>query len=857
MQANKARLGIASRALMDHSFEAKGGDGLMPLAISFVGKTFDSDPVASRKLVERLIEPQRMAEHASGDMHWLAQEVGRISDVNADLVVSIYEAVFKHIIEDDTPTQLGNSQILPLMSNRRQDFKMAQWALKEKFPAFAKKHPLAAASAAVKVAGAYRDSEHPLTEPEKTLTVRVGDVEAKLRADLSSIWAAQHRAQYSDDAHEIVDSFVDAMRAVPDDDAVTLAERVIATNELAWLWARLFMVAGQRGGALAAMLWPWATQLGFLQLADTMKDAIDLVAAGYTERSDVERVDLEKRVFAAAFPHSSNPDAAKLRFQRRVFGAIGLDSLVTQEAKRIVEAAIAEKKEVPNEPMHRIDAAEWIDTDDFDWLREKGVDTNSAENIPILKAIRACESRDRQERNERSPSQRVSDAKVLYERLSNPLAHTHPLVLAHGWGGLSRAIESVTHESETAQALAAEERSFVQDVISNASSAASSAPAENAEIGNRSRANLAGAAMNMARLDAAIAVRLKPSIVAFAADPSPDVRHDIAWRLHYLWNVDRELCSKLVDQFSATEQDARVLLGVVDFLVRAANAEPELVGRITQKLLSRTDVLDDDNHRGLREGLGSLVFCLWIRHGQADARAALDRWLANRVESKVELGKGAFSIREGLVLGYDKDASIENVTRKRCQKLAFEIIDVTARGIEAFVALSADDRTDEVQVDASNDAALLDQMASQFFFAVGSTEIREGKEPRALGNPLEQRRFIADNLITLMRVGDAGTPRTIHYLLQLLEFLMPSDPAAVFDLVSHALLKAGKLHGYQFESLGADLFAKMIGRVVADHREIFDDPGRRLSLVKVLEVFVDAGWPAARRLLYRLPEALR
>ncbi|ESW95644.1 hypothetical protein X769_28240 [Mesorhizobium sp. LSJC268A00] len=49
----------------------------------------------------------------------------------------------------------------------------------------------------------------------------------------------------------------------------------------------------------------------------------------------------------------------------------------------------------------------------------------------------------------------------------------------------------------------------------------------------------------------------------------------------------------------------------------------------------------------------------------------------------------------------------------------------------------------------------------------------------------------------------------------------------------------------------------MIGRAIADHREIFDDPGRRLSLVRVLEVFVDAGWPAARRLLYRLPEALR
>ncbi|MDP3600151.1 MAG: hypothetical protein Q8R85_03165 [Bosea sp. (in: a-proteobacteria)] len=64
-------------------------------------------------------------------------------------------------------------------------------------------------------------------------------------------------------------------------------------------------------------------------------------------------------------------------------------------------------------------------------------------------------------------------------------------------------------------------------------------------------------------------------------------------------------------------------------------------------------------------------------------------------------------------------------------------------------------------------------------------------------------------------------------------------------------------HGYQYESLGADQFVRMIGRTIADHRELFDHPHRRVALVEVLEVFVEAGWPGARRLLYRLPEALR
>ncbi|MER8855097.1 hypothetical protein NKH94_26470 [Mesorhizobium australicum] len=839
---------------MDYSFTATGGDGLMPLAISFVGKTFGSDPAASRNLVERLLHPKRMAEHAPSDMHWLAQEASRIAEVDPELVISIYDKVFRHVIKDDSPTQLGRSQILPMTSNRRQDFKLAQWALKEKFPDFMQKHPLAAVSAAVKVARAYRDNEHPLIEAVEVLSVKVGDVEAKLCPDLSYIWAAEHKAQYSDDAQEIVDSFVDRLLQAPDQEAVAFAKHVIATNELGWLWARLFSVAAQRGGALAAMLWPWAAQIEFLQSPDAMKDAVDLVAAGYSDRSTAERIDLENRVSSAGFPNASDPMKAEQRFQRRVFGTIGAEGLATENAKQVLQAAIAQNSSVSNEPLYRGGEAEWIATGNFDWLREKGVDTESAENSPILDAIEASGPK---ATNDEPPSPRIAGAKVLQARLLHSPLTAHPMTIAHGWEQLTRTIEDVTHKWETVQLLSAEERSFVGSIIANVNTVASLAPLGDPEVGKRCRANLAGAAMNVARLDNAIALEVESSIIALAADSSPDVRFEIAWRLQYLWNVRRQLAWKLVGEFIATEQDARVLLGVVDFLIRAANVEPEHVGAIANGLLSRKDILEDDNRRGLREGVGSLIFHLWVRHGQGGARDAIDHWLANRLENKIELGKGAFYIREGLVLGYEQDNATENATRERCQKLAFEIIDTSALGVEAFMSADANQHTDEKQAEASNDAALLDKMADQFLFAVGPTEIKNGKEPRALRSLDEQRRFIQDNSHTLRRVGDAGIPKTIHYMLQLLDYLMSSAPGPVFDLVSHALLRAGKLHGYQFESLGADLFAKIVGRAIADHREIFTDPVRRVILVETLEVFVDAGWPAARRLLYRLPEALR
>lgn len=109
----------------------------------------------------------------------------------------------------------------------------------------------------------------------------------------------------------------------------------------------------------------------------------------------------------------------------------------------------------------------------------------------------------------------------------------------------------------------------------------------------------------------------------------------------------------------------------------------------------------------------------------------------------------------------------------------------------------------------------------------------------------------------MAQVSDVGSPQTIYYLIDLLDFLMDADAAAIFDLTARALLGAGKRQGYQFELLGADQVVKMIGRFLADHRGLFDDPTRRQTLVKCLDAFIEAGWPSARRLLYRLPELLQ
>lgn len=855
MLLHRERLGVASRALMEYSFGGQGRDTLMPLAIGFLGKTFGTHATASRALVERLIETERMKDHAASDMHWLAQEVGRIGDVDPDLAVKIYEAVFSHTIGPGTRTKLGHSQILPLTSDSRQDYQMAQWGLKEAYPSFLASQPKAAAIAAIKVAKAYRDTQHALQEPVDVLTVQSDAIVAAVLPDLSHIWAAQ-REHHRDDGQEIVNNFIDSLTTMVDESALEIVDLVVASNDLAWLWARLFSVATQRGGAVAAKLWPLAAQTPFLTLAETMKDAIDLVATIYATRSDAERIDLETSVLNVPFSQSSNPSEARRSFQQKVFATIGPADLITEAARTVATEVTSKQRVVLNNRLYKPVEAQWSIPEEFHFLQGAGVDTTLPQNVPILDAVREAEARTE---GNRSVAERVGRVGALTEQLVIASADAHGHVKRYGWEVAARELESVTNDLDAARNLTSGQWSEIWDFIEKAL-ARRSQEQPNVEIGDRTRESIAALAMNIARVDADLAARVIPLVQSFATDQAPDVREAISARLPHLYEMNPKLCWELAEAFVVNEKNAMVLVGVLDFLRYASSAEPDQVDRLSHAIASGIAAATEPGRDSLSETLGVLVFHLWVRHELPKARESLDLWTKNRDEYKRELRRGAFFLREGLTLAYETNDPTLLATSQRCQTLAFQIIDASAASLEAFskqLRDNAEGQTGRMQEIASNDAALLDTMASQFLFAVGSTEIREGREPRTLAKPKDRIAFLQDNAATLRRIGDAGTPKTIYYLLQLLEFLMASGPAVVFDLFSHALLTGGRLHGFQFESLGADRFVKFVGHAIADNREIFEDHDRRMDLIKVLEVFVDAGWPAARRLLYRLSEALR
>jgi hypothetical protein len=118
-------------------------------------------------------------------------------------------------------------------------------------------------------------------------------------------------------------------------------------------------------------------------------------------------------------------------------------------------------------------------------------------------------------------------------------------------------------------------------------------------------------------------------------------------------------------------------------------------------------------------------------------------------------------------------------------------------------------------------------------------------------------RFLVDYRATLALLATSHEPSTHHHLVELYEFLIPGDPAGVFDALHALLTGPAAREGYHHESLAAPVVVRMITRYIADHRSIFEVDTRRAALVEILRLFSDVGWSDALKLLYDLPDLLR
>ena len=122
---------------------------------------------------------------------------------------------------------------------------------------------------------------------------------------------------------------------------------------------------------------------------------------------------------------------------------------------------------------------------------------------------------------------------------------------------------------------------------------------------------------------------------------------------------------------------------------------------------------------------------------------------------------------------------------------------------------------------------------------------------------MEKKWFVREIGPLIIQLSEISFAGIIHNLVKTLISLAQAEPVDVFLMMTQ-VVKAGEKGGYQFESLAADQIVNFVEGYLAEYRPIFrENDACQTALLDLLDIFVKAGWPSARRLTYGLEEIYR
>ncbi|MEP1521287.1 hypothetical protein [Ascidiaceihabitans sp.] len=858
-------LGVAARALLRHALTLDVPHNLVTSAIDLVAATFITDQVESHRLLLRLFEPQRLQAHGWEEVPALCRKIESIAPADPDLAIVVYRETFGFAVTEERETRMGDSQILPLTSTARQDYDMARYSLSEFAPEFLDMHPKEAVVAIVAATEGFVAREHPTSSSQKNFQLDISGRTVRLQEDWSYVWAHSPENTYGHDADALILELLKFLRSAEQSIAVDVVEQIIADASLAIFWSRIFLAAAERNDSLVELLLPIAMAEPFLMVADTRKDAIDLVAVGYDHLSMEQRTTFETTIESFDFRRFDEPEAARAHFLHRIFSAIGKNRLATEAAKTtIVENKGTSVSDQGNNRRLFTVTTTTGETEPFHWIED--LDQDSSVDQVLMQAINdAKKVLGLETSSEDAPKLTTSKAIAALTELETAIDRTQQNtgLVAYAEGVIGQGIGKVISLEITPTVDAQEESNHLLELISTALESPNPTVDDDTEASfERSaswgspaaRVEIASAVLDLMLQRPDLYPQLATSIDALITDPHPAVRLQSGLHLVRIWDLDRTGFWTRLEGRLESETNLSILKSLINSVVgRLLHSDPDRITALTVFMNERLSK-HPQRQAELDEALSSIYAILWITHEKVAPYEIISSWISNRESRGDELTQILQSMRGALVLGLKEEPkNNDNQIRQRAIDLTSQIVRKSSEGLKAH-NMAGEPTSEQIEV-AREDAKLLDTACMQIYFSVGASDSKKTQD-----QPISEKNlgvFFEEITPTLEQIGDHATPHTIYYLLQLLEFLLPVDPPRSFDLIARALKGGGRQSGYQYESMGADLLVRLLGIFLADHKELFECDARRAALIDCLEIFMDAGWPSARRLLYRLPELIQ
>jgi hypothetical protein len=376
-------------------------------------------------------------------------------------------------------------------------------------------------------------------------------------------------------------------------------------------------------------------------------------------------------------------------------------------------------------------------------------------------------------------------------------------------------------------------------------------------------------AYRLTRIDNAITRDLRK----LSRDKSHPVRFNLADSLAILEKPAAALMWELIDLLVAKEKKFSVLEALVLALNRLSpNASVEAKKRI--RTISQRAMQSGPAENHIYETLAHTHLFHFLRTGDSECEAFIislvDECDSQRAGHALE--RQLHACRSGGWLTLDgglNPAPEIDAARTRTWKFLLNLLKVAQVKLQHHreqwnqvhaSGQPSDDVLKPIRQGMDCTMRLVDGIAMQLYFASGAFDEKQGKNEERL-SPAQLPRFWKEAAPLFAALAAEPHPHTAYQNVQTLRHLLPCAPREVFLLAAKSICNSAAA-GFQNESLAIGEVVKLIQRALADHRDIFQNTDANQSeclesLLKVLDLFVEAGWPEARQLTHRLEEIYR
>jgi hypothetical protein len=867
------------------------------LALPLVMKTFATAVDAATSIARKILTNFREPNFPLRYLYNLADGITELASDAPSLVADAYTAIFSHEETSDETTSLGGI-VLRLTSNRRQDFEMCRYSLARDFPKFLKRAPATAIAVGFDILNSYAWREHVASSGNTDLRSELQFRGSKrfYVADWSVAWS--NGLNYEDEG--TIANAIENFLQETDIDPARAVDIAAAHSETAFTWALLLQVGARAPARFADVLFDLAISRPIQMGLDTRHLVASFIEAAAPHWS-LEQLDLFQRE-ALALKEPESPEELDNRQEYRtqasdlMLASIPTGLLTVAAARDRVDSLAKAGATPKNEPAVSYSSFSRALTPEI-WLEEKGVALASPENAPLFAHAKNLEEFRNAWANKRPTAEaiesirpEISSTLEMLRGIPHPVATgprakiieadglgTAPALLVYAWtnlagtaNALARATLSPTNPAfqlvREALMRAAE---FPSPELREDRDKEFSTPSWSPTPRTEAIEGLSHLAFQISE-DSSVAERF----VSFAGSAEPSERY---LTVSYLPNLARHWPS-LFWAATETRADEEINPTIVTILIRtiwASNAGDKEKGlEILRRLLPRWLKDESSNlQQAIAQSLGRLAF------------VENDPWAWDQLH-KVQNGlpKANELLRDVIVGGIAATFHRDNVEDLRDRNFEKRVIDWTLNLLSDFKrrAKAARDRleanleppttvpSNETLPSPTEEIAslhsLVEEIVRRVYFATQGDEREDTGEYASPEEPSASRvRECIDVVRPVMRAvlsfaapDGAGVlvPGAAHDFMQFLNVYVSFDPEDALGMAAEtAAVAAGG--GYQFDSLAIKEVVRLVEVVLADHRDRISAGKPLADILRLLDVFADAGWPEALRLVWRLDEVFR